>query len=129
MTLDMIRGRSAESEEPDEGSPLLDSNIKGVAELERDEDGRYYAPHEFDGRPDVYAMGADPLLQALRREHLERGPRPTHQSEGRGSVSSADMRGQARSVPLKRSVATRGIPRASRERMLLRCWQRPGSTR
>ena len=75
----LSRGRSAESEEPDEGSRLLDSNIKSVAELERDEpdeDGRYYAPHEFDGRPDVYATGADPLLQALRREHPERDPCP-----------------------------------------------------
>jgi hypothetical protein len=76
----LSRGRSAEPEEPD-GGRVLDSNIKRVAEPEReepDDDGRYYAPHEFDGRPDVYATGADPLLQALRREHPERDPCPTH---------------------------------------------------
>jgi hypothetical protein len=55
----LSRGRSAEPEEPD-GGRVLDSNIKRVAEPEReepDDDGRYYAPHEFDGRPDVYATG------------------------------------------------------------------------
>jgi len=70
----LSRGLSAEPEEPDDGGRLLDSNKRE----ERDDDGRYYAPHEFDGRPDVYATGADPLLQALRREHPERDPCPTH---------------------------------------------------
>jgi hypothetical protein len=71
-----LRRGHPEPEEPD-GGRVLDSNIKRVAEPEReepDDDGRYYAPHEFDGRPDVYARGADPLLQALRREHPDRDP-------------------------------------------------------
>jgi hypothetical protein len=41
----LSRGRSAEPEEPD-GGRVLDSNIKRVAEPEReepDDDGRYYA--------------------------------------------------------------------------------------